>query len=234
MKHWRAWACALAALLAWDASGADRQVAAWFGDANGFAARNAFWAEHVLHNGLRYLSMAVLLWMLWDLWRPVGLSLPGAPTRRARAWALGGTVLALLLVPALKNQSLTSCPWSLAEFGGEAGVQWVSHWAGLLGARDGGPGGCFPSGHAVGSFAFFSLVWLWRGQPRVWPWLLAGVLLAGGLGSVAQWARGAHFVSHSLWSAYLCAAITALVQAGAEAWALRSQRRVQGRQPVGA
>ncbi len=203
---WRPWAWALAGVMAWDATPGDLAVAHLFGDAQGFAARNAFWAEQLLHNGLRWLSGLVLLWMLFDLWRPA-LAAEG-PSRGERAWALVGTVLALLLVPALKAQSGTSCPWSLNEFGGVA--SWVSHWD--WGHADGGPGHCFPSGHAVGSFAFFSLVWLWRGVPRVQRALLAAVLLAGLLGSLAQWARGAHFVSHSLWAALACAGLTAAWQ----------------------
>ena len=42
----------------------------------------------------------------------------------------------------------------LAEFGGVA--QHVSHWS--LGVLDGGPGHCFPSGHASSAFAFFALL----------------------------------------------------------------------------
>jgi membrane-associated PAP2 superfamily phosphatase len=204
---WRHWVWALVGVMAWDATAGDLAVAHLFGDSQGFAARNAFWAEQVLHDGLRWVSVLALAWMLFDLWRPA-LAQEG-PSRAERAWALGGTLLALLLVPALKTQSSTSCPWSLSEFGGVA--HWVSHWD--WGRGDGGAGRCFPSGHAVGSFAFFSLVWLWRDVPRVRTWMLLAVLLAGSAGSLAQWARGAHFVSHSLWSAWLCAAVTAAWQA---------------------
>jgi hypothetical protein len=42
---WRAWAWALAWVLAWDATSGDLVVARLFGDAGGFAARNAFWSE---------------------------------------------------------------------------------------------------------------------------------------------------------------------------------------------
>lgn len=209
---WRAWAWALALVLAWDATSGDLVVARLFGDAGGFAARNAFWSEQLLHNGLRWLSGAVVVWMLFDLWRP--LRPHDGPTRGERAWALAGTVLALLVVPALKSQSSTSCPWSLSEFGGVAA--WMSHWD--WGRSDGGPGHCFPSGHAVGSFAFFSLVWLWRGVPQVQRRILLAVLAAGLLGSLAQWARGAHFVSHSLWAALACAALTAAWQALGARW----------------
>jgi len=205
-------------VVAWDATPGDLAVAHLFGDASGFAARNAFWAEQVLHNGLRWVTGLALAAMLIDLWRPWQPGPAGnGPSRRERAWALAGTVLALLLVPALKAQSSTSCPWGLSEFGGVG--TWVSHWD--WGRSDGGSGHCFPSGHAAGSFAFFSWVWLWRGVPRVQRAVLAAVLLAGVLGSVAQWARGAHFVSHSLWSALACAALTAAWQAWGRWW-LRS------------
>jgi len=193
---------ALTAILAWDATSGDLAVARWFGDAQGFAARNAFWAEQVLHNGLRWVSAMVLAWMLYDLWRPWRPA--DGPSRRERAWALAGVLLALLVVPALKSVSRTSCPWSLAEFGSVA--QWVSHWD--WGVGDGGPGRCFPSGHSAGSFAFFALVWVWWRTPGVQRWMLAGVLLAGLLGSFGQWARGAHFVSHSLWAALACGVVT--------------------------
>ncbi len=210
LKRLRPWAWALSAVLAWDATPGDLAVAHLFGDASGFAARHAFWAEQVLHDGLRWLTGLALAAMLVDLWRPWQPRWAAeVPSRRERAWALAGTVLALLLVPALKAQSSTSCPWGLAEFGGVG--TWVSHWD--WGRSDGGSGHCFPSGHAAGSFAFFSGVWLWRGVPRVQRAVLAAVLLAGLLGSVAQWARGAHFVSHSLWSALACAALTAAWQA---------------------
>lgn len=204
--RWRAWAWALAAVLAWDATPGDLAVAHLFGDVHGFAARHAFWAEALLHNGLRWLTALAVAWMVFDLWRPAWAA--EGPTRGERAWALAGTVLALLVVPAIKSQSGTSCPWSLSEFGGVA--RWVSHWD--WGQPDGGGGHCFPSGHAVGSFAFFSSLWVWRGVPRVQRGLAAAILLAGFLGSLAQWARGAHFVSHSLWSALACAALTAAWQ----------------------
>lgn len=204
----RALAWGLTAALAWDATMADLTVARWFGNAEGFGARNAFWAEQLLHNGLRWVSAAVLLWMLYDLWRPWR---PDAgPSRRERLWALIGVLLALLIVPGLKSSSQTSCPWSLSEFGGVA--TWVSHWD--WGVRDGGPGRCFPSGHSVGSFAFFGLVWAWWRVPMVQRWMLGLMVAAGLLGSVAQWARGAHFVSHSLWAALACATVTGLWHAG--------------------
>jgi hypothetical protein len=75
----------------------------------------------------------------------------------------------------------------------------------MLTRSDGGPGHCFPSGHAVAAFAFLPLYFQWRSErPRVAVALLAWVLGLGLLFGWAQLARGAHFPSHTLWSAWLC------------------------------
>jgi membrane-associated PAP2 superfamily phosphatase len=104
-------------------------------------------------------------------------------------------------VPALKRLSHTSCPWDLAVFGGSA--PYVPHRTFAL--VDGGPGHCFPSGHAVAAFAFLPLYFQWRAhRPALARWILGSVLIAGALFGWAQLARGAHFPSHTLWSAWLC------------------------------
>ena len=113
-------------------------------------------------------------------------------------------VIGLTVVALLKRASSTSCPWDLAEFGGQAA--YVSHW--LPGVADGGPGHCFPSGHAVAAFAFFALYFHWRphqpARARAW---LAATLAAGAVFGAAQVVRGAHFASHVLWSAWICWAL---------------------------
>ncbi|HEY5633580.1 MAG TPA: sulfatase-like hydrolase/transferase [Burkholderiaceae bacterium] len=104
----------------------------------------------VLHAGGRALAALALVVLAADLFR----SSAGAPARAQRAYWFA--VIALALLPALKRLSLSSCPWDLAEFGGTAA--YVPH--GLPGTGDGGPGHCFPSGHAVSAFAFFGLYFL--------------------------------------------------------------------------
>jgi membrane-associated PAP2 superfamily phosphatase len=116
-----------------------------------------------------------------------------------------GTLLALALVSIAKHHSLTSCPWDLQLFGGVA--QYRSHWA--WGVSDGGPGKCFPGGHASAAFAFLALpLGLLASQHaadrRVGWWCLAAVLLAGGVLGATQTLRGAHFPSHNLWTALIC------------------------------
>jgi membrane-associated PAP2 superfamily phosphatase len=199
---------ALALLAAWEASGLDLALTGVFGSASGFAWRDAWLARDVLHTGGRWLGWALLAVLVVDAVRPRfkgprSPRSPPSPSRAERLWWLGVVLVGLVLVPLLKRFSSTSCPWDLAIFGGSAAVPYVPH--GLLGVADGGPGHCFPSGHAVAAFAFFGTVFLWRPhRPRAARALLAAVLLLGTAYGVAQLARGAHHASHSLWSAWLC------------------------------
>ncbi len=187
----------LALLLVWEFSGFDLLLAGAFGDAFGFAARDAWWSSRLLHGGGRWLSAAGLVLAGVLAWR--GVPHDPLPRRERLAW-LGAVACALVLVPALKHYSATSCPWDLTLFGGH--VPYVPHWARAL---DGGPGHCFPSGHAVAAFAFLPLYFQWRPhRPRLALALLAGLLAAGTVFGIAQLARGAHFPSHTYWSAWLC------------------------------
>jgi membrane-associated PAP2 superfamily phosphatase len=190
-------AAALALLLAWDASGADLAAMRWVAGPAGFAWRDAWLTRTLLHDGGRALAMVVLAAVLAGTWRPV----VRGPSRAERLRAVAVVLAGLLLVPLVKRVSRSSCPWDLAEFGGVA--RYVSHWR--LGVADGGPGHCFPSGHAVAAFAFLPLVLLWQAhRPAVARTWLAGVLLAGLAFGAAQWLRGAHYPSHTLWTAWIC------------------------------
>jgi membrane-associated PAP2 superfamily phosphatase len=193
-------------LVLWDASGFDLPLVRLYGSAHGFAWRDHWLTNGVLHGGTRLIAWAVFGVLLLGLWWPLGVV--RRLSRRERAWWLGTTLLCAALIPLLKLASSTSCPWSLAEFGGGL-AHYVPHWA--LGVADGGAGRCFPSGHASTAFAFLAGWHALRERApvaaRIW---LAVVLAAGfGLGWV-QMMRGAHYLSHTLWTAWVCWSMAAL------------------------
>ncbi len=194
---------ALALLLCWETSGWDLVLAGVYADVHGFALREHWFFSRVVHNGGRVACGLVLAAVVgWALFGNVQ-----AMARRLRlAWA-GVIVLCLVAVPALKRFSGTSCPWDIDDFGGK--FDFVPHW--MLGVSDGGPGHCFPSGHAVAAFAFLPLYFQWRRtRPRAALAMLAATLAVGLLFGWAQLARGAHFPSHTMWSAWLCWVIGAV------------------------
>lgn len=193
---------ALAALLAWDATGLDLSAARLFGDASGFALRHHWLLGPVMHEGGRLLGWLGALLLCLGVWWPRG-PLRRLP-RRQRLQLAVGTLAAALAVSVLKGFSSTSCPQELAIFGRSA--QYLSHWR-WPGTSDGGSGHCFPAGHASAGFAFVSGWFAFRRLPQAHRlarrWLMAA-LAAGLLLGLAQQARGAHFMSHTLWSAWLC------------------------------
>jgi membrane-associated PAP2 superfamily phosphatase len=188
---------ALLVLLSWEFSGADLWLIRLYGNPQGFALQHHPLLSHVMHDGGRLLAWVVLAVLAWDAYAPFWKG----PSRRMRVYAIALVLLSALAISGLKRISLTSCPWDLAEFGG----QWayVPHW--LLQVHDGGPGHCFPSGHAASAFGFLLAWGVWRHfNLRVAQFMLAGSLSLGALFAWVQMARGAHYLSHSMWTAWLC------------------------------
>lgn len=213
----------LAALLAWDASGLDLPMASLFGGPEGFALRSHWLLADVLHEGGRIAAWAVVLALCVGVWWPRG-PLRRIPPGRRLQLALGA-LAAVLAVSALKSMSTTSCPQELALFGRTA--RYMSHWHWPPGLTDGGSGHCFPAGHASAGFAFIAGWFAFRHHDRrqAWAWL-GGALLAGLVLGLGQQVRGAHFMSHTLWSAYVCWCVALLTD-------LLFQR-LQSRQPLAA
>jgi membrane-associated PAP2 superfamily phosphatase len=191
------------AIAAWDAAGLDLPISRLFANASGFGLRDQWFFAEVLHTGSKWFAWATGVALLIDVWRP--LPFARGCSRELRIWWLATTLACVALIPLLKQVSLTSCPWSLTEFGGTA--RYVSHWA--FGESDGGPGGCFPAGHATTAFCFLAGYFALRGSApnaaRLW---LLATLLFGVLVGMTQVVRGAHFVSHSMWTGWWCWALT--------------------------
>lgn len=193
----------LLGLAVWDMAGLDLAMTRWIAGEESFPWRHDWLASRVLHDGGRILSAMLMALLVWDAMRPVVVG----PSRSQRVRTVAVVLSSFMLVPLLKRFSATSCPWDLVEFGGQAA--YVPHWWPFL--TDGGPGHCFPSGHAVAAFAFFGVYFLWRDHRRhIARTALVAILALGMAFGWAQWARGAHFVSHTLWSAWLCWVIAAL------------------------
>lgn len=191
---------ALIALCAWDAWGWDMSLAALFADSDGF-----FWDHHwflnvVMHSGAKWVNSFLWAALLMMLTLHDGVGTLGRLSSFRRVALIVGMVAAVLAVTGVKRLSSTSCPWDLAQFGGT--VPYVGHWATAI---DGGPGHCFPAGHASVGFTWIALYFASRDvSPRLARRALAGALAAGLVLGLAQQMRGAHFMSHTLWTAWIC------------------------------
>ncbi len=135
----------------WDLRLADR---AFDQQAGLFPLRHAWVTEvfnHViLKRLLTALALAVVLAVLWDLWRP-------RSWRWLRRFQLRVIALSALLVPAVisvfKQISVSHCPWDLARYGGTAPyVRLFERFPAGVEA-----GHCMPAGHASSALWLMSL-----------------------------------------------------------------------------
>ncbi|MFP5391757.1 MAG: phosphatase PAP2 family protein [Gammaproteobacteria bacterium] len=171
-----------------------------------FPWRHSFFAEVLSHNVLRALMLvlAVLVAapMAYDAWKPyAGLS--DWWRERLRVVALSA-VLVPLAVNLLKHLSASHCPWDLVDFGG------AEHYVRLLQAAIGSApaGHCMPAGHATSVLWLLSVVVFWLPhRPRTALTVGAGMLAAGFAVGWVQQMRGAHFLTHTLWSMWIASAI---------------------------
>lgn len=146
-----------------------------------------------------------------------------------RAFRLRTRVVALssLLVPLatalLKQASTSHCPWDLSDFGGaQAYVRLLD--AALAGAP---AGHCMPAGHASGALWLVSLTVFWLPhQPRRAALVAVATLGPGFALGWMQQLRGAHFLTHTLWSMWIAGAIVCVLHAGVmRGWSLADLKR---------
>lgn len=163
---------------------------------------SAFWAV-IMHTGLKYLSVAAWLALL-VYWITLRGDRSRQPLRRALGFTLLVAPFAALAVSSLRALSAHSCPWELSPFGGAA--DYFRFFDAV--PQNPGPGRCAPSGHAASGFAWLAGYVALRGVYRTKARLaLAFALSLGVLTGLTQLARGAHFLSHVLLTAWICFAV---------------------------
>lgn len=177
----------------------------WVGLDGKFFYRNQWALSHIGHEGLKWLvNVLGLIWLVqW-------LGSFKIPAWRQKRWFAGYPLLALLVsvtvVSLLKKFSVHACPWDLVQV--DAGhIGWLEH---LTHA-----GKCFPGGHASAGFGLLGLYFAYRdSQPVFARWLLLLALVAGSVMGAVQVLRGAHFVSHNLWTLWWCWLVNVVLYSG--------------------
>lgn len=211
---------ACAALIAWLGQWTDIDMwlaTAMFDGASGtFPMRHSWLGETFSHVYLKVLlvslAIAVCLLTAYDLARPCSFLAHGIRIR-LRLVALS-SLLVPLVTSILKRASSSHCPWDLAAFGGsETYVRLFD--AAIFGAP---PGHCMPAGHASSALWLVALAGFWLpDRPRI-ACMVAFMALALGFGlGWMQQLRGAHFLTHTLWSMWIACATVAVLHAALDA-----------------
>lgn len=200
----------------WDLKLADR---AYDANARTFPLRHVWLTETFNHVILKRIFTALALVMisavLWDA---------AAPRRWSwlRRFQLRVIALSAVLVPAaislLKQASDSHCPWDLQRYGGtEPYVRLFEQLPPEI-----LPGYCMPGGHAS------SALWMISFSILLVPYRLthaafsttALLMLGIGVGWLQQ-LRGAHFLTHTLWSAWISLLIVFLITTCLDRWPRR-------------
>ena len=187
---------ALVVWLAFERAGLDRWITAFAYDpaARRFPLQHAWALEKLGHDALKWIM--VTFWLACLAWRPLRMG--------ALYMALAAATVVLL-----KHYSAHSCPWDLPGYGAASAV---------------GLGRCSPAGHPVVGFALFGLYFALRDErPRAARAVLAAAWVIGLAAGAVQIARGAHFASHVLWTAWVAWTVT--LAAAALAGAARAPLR---------
>lgn len=159
----------------------------------------SWWTNELIHTGGTWMmrSVAACALALWAAtwWRPQLHQL-----RRPALYFFVSVVASVGVVGLLKTLTNVDCPRDLTEFGGAFPfIHLFEHRpAGLRHAQ------CFPAAHASSGYALLALYFVLRERSRRAARLgLAAGLSLGLVFGLAQQSRGAHFVSHDVWSAML-------------------------------
>ncbi len=175
-----------------------------------FPMRDTWFAETFSHQYIKYLMLVLgacaVVPVVVDIWRPRPR---WSPRSRLRLRVVAASaVLVPTIISLLKRVSFSHCPWDLTVFGG------MQPYVRLLDAHFAGvpAGHCMPAGHASSALWLVALAVFWLPEhPRKAAAVGALMLLFGFALGWMQQLRGAHFLTHTLWSMWIACAVVCLL-----------------------
>lgn len=167
-----------------------------------FPLRHAWLPDTFNHGILKALftglGAGIIVLVLLDLVRPMR-RIDASTRLRLRIVGLSAGLVPLV-ISTLKQASDAHCPWDLARYGG------VQPYVRLFDALPFGAsaGHCLPAGHASTSLWLVALAVFWLpGNSGKAAGVAAAGLAAGLAMGWMQQLRGAHFLTHTLWSVWI-------------------------------
>lgn len=165
-----------------------------------WALQYAYVTQDLLHAAGRQASKNA--WFALVLVLAISLFVPRMREwRRPLVYLLLASLLSTAVVGLLKRWTDMDCPWDLLRYGGD------KVYYGLFAQRPPGMGHgvCFPAGHASAGYGWIALYFFFLAvRPALRWWGLGFALCVGLVFGIAQQLRGAHFLSHDVWSLMIC------------------------------
>lgn len=160
----------------------------------------------MLQRAFVLLGAGVILACIWDAVRP--LPWLHALRRMQLRMLAASAVIVPSTVSMLKHFSATNCPWDLQRYGGEQPymrlLDAVPEFMHL--------GHCFPGGHASSALWLVALAVFWLPhRPHKAVGVGIAMLIVGFAVGWLQQLRGAHFLTHTLWSMWIACVVAVLL-----------------------
>lgn len=140
-------------------------------------------------------------------------------------------LLATVIVALMKRLTHMDCPWDLANYGGRHPYRalFAPHPTNIK------TSGCFPAGHAGAGYSWVALYFFFLSVKPQWRRIGLGIGLGAGLVfGFAQQLRGAHFLSHDVWTLMICwvtASLVYLLYAGSGTYDARRKNSAPAERP---
>lgn len=180
----------------------DIDLASYFYDTEtqSFIYKNNWLTSNILHDGGKLVSVGILFTLVILLIASFKLG-KLKKYNRGFAYLVTSMVTSVLIVAIGKALSHVHCPWDLALFGGD--VQYIRTFSKL--PENISTGRCFPAAHASAGYALVSFYFFSLSYFRKYRFIALGIALTTGiLFGGAQQLRGAHFLSHDVWTLLIC------------------------------
>ncbi|WP_286433092.1 phosphatase PAP2 family protein [Acinetobacter sp. 256-1] len=175
----------------------------WMDQFGHFTYRDNYYLVHWNHKHLKNILILVYLSFLF-LWLASFKVEKLKPSRWQYGYMFWVSILCTGVVGLLKSQSQHACPWNMTQ-ATPTGFIWdltATH------------GHCFPGGHASTGFALMTGFFVYRLSSKKCAYLFLFFGLT--LGFIMGWGqmmRGAHFLSHNLWTAWIIFSLNAVLYA---------------------
>ena len=169
--------------------------------------KKSFVVEGLLHKFARIMLIALYLGIIYQLIKKI--SAANDPSGVYNLFILILAIgISVLVVTTAKRFIDVDCPWDLIRYGGDKPYFPLFKYNNsyLPSAH------CFPASHASVGYSWIALFFYFKITQNKLKFKVLGLVLCMGLiFGFAQQLRGAHFISHDLWSFLLCLSTCMLV-----------------------
>jgi membrane-associated PAP2 superfamily phosphatase len=207
----------------------ERIAAAFFFDSTrGWLGGTSWWTHEFIHTGGQWLVRSIVFAALCVFIASfVDESL--SRWRRSAAFITISMIVSVGLVGLLKHMTNVNCPWDLIPFGGRYPyLHLFAHrppWAHV--------GRCFPAAHASSGYALLTFYFVAREHRARWSFIaVVAAICMGLIFGISQQSRGAHFLSHDVWSAMIAWCVPLSIYCFGFGGALRTQAHSEPLLPI--